>query len=315
MKKWVMLLFFLYGCCTIKAQNINRVEYFFDTDLGVGNGNPISITAGDIITVNNLLLPSAGLSVGMHSLYVRARNNDGWSTMEGFPFYIATIANAPKLTGAEYFFDTDPGAGKATAINIASSADTIKLALQLDSVGLSGGMHALYVRFRDIDGQFSLFESFPFYINDEISNMPKITAAEYFFGADPGVGNATALNISPAGDTVTRSFHLPVPSCQDVNIDSTNDLYVRVKDGSGRWSLFEKDSFKIRGPNTVNTVKAGLWSDASIWSNNKVPDANTGIILKHNIIVDVDASCKYLYTFCNNVLVNAGKALHVNGHP
>ncbi len=309
MKKWITILCCLCLYYAITAQPVKQMEYFFDKDPGIGKGKPIPIATADTIRINVPDLSTTGLSEGMHALYVRSKNDSGWSHFESFPFYVKSIQNGPSLSSAEYFFDKDPGVGKATAINTGLATDTVRLDTIISAAGLTQGMHALYVRSKDAAGAFSHFESFPFYVVST-ANMPKISAAEYFYKTDPGPGKAAALNISPSADTITKSFHIPIP-CLDA--DSTYNLYIRVKDEQGNWSHFETDTFKVRGANTVITVKAGLWSDASTWSNNKVPDANTEIILNHSITVDINATCKYLYTFCHAVNVNNGKTLIVTG--
>ncbi len=238
MKQWILILCFSVFSQTLRAQAeppINEVEYFIDADTGTGNGKSIPIPTADTIRLNSLSISTTGLTQGMHTLYIRARNNNGWGLFDSYPFYISAINPMPKIVAAEYFF----------------------------------------------------------------SNQK-----------DPGPGNAIPLKISPAADTVITSYYAPIP-CG--NADSEYHLYLRVKDEQGHWSHFESDTYKVRGANTVITVKAGLWSDASTWSNNQVPNANTLIVLNHSITVDINATCKYLYTFCHAVNVNNGKTLTVTG--
>ena len=60
----VFLLAFI--CLSAQAQ-VNRGEYFFDTDPGIGNGfNLTASTAGDSITINQTVSVS-GLSEGLHT--------------------------------------------------------------------------------------------------------------------------------------------------------------------------------------------------------------------------------------------------------
>ncbi|MEO8772081.1 MAG: hypothetical protein ABI402_18425 [Ferruginibacter sp.] len=312
MNKWLSILFFLCCCYNLSAQEINKAEYFFDTDPGVGNGHQVSITTAADTIRTTFPVSSAGLSEGMHALYIRSMNANGWGHFEKFPFYISNTLNAPNLNEGEYFIDADPGAGNAHHIAVAGNSDTIRMAITVSSAGLTAGMHSLNTRFKDVSGNYSHYESSSFYITNEIPDMPKIVAAEYFFNTDPGVGMGTAINISPAADTVLKSFSIPV-DCQ--NTEDWNHLYIRVKDEAGNWSHMETDSFKLHGPNTVVTLHAGLWSDATVWSNGVVPDANTQIILNYSITVDINASCKSLFTHCNIVTINAGKQLLVTGAP
>jgi hypothetical protein len=85
-----------------------RVEYFYDTDPGYGNGVSVgNLTDGD----NTLLVSVAGLAYGVHHLCLRAQDNTGvWSQVATYSVFVTspTTANAVRI---EYFFDTDPGFG------------------------------------------------------------------------------------------------------------------------------------------------------------------------------------------------------------
>ncbi|WP_370104876.1 hypothetical protein, partial [Winogradskyella sp.] len=58
--------------------SIASAEYFIDSDPGVGNGMPLSVT-GDVVDMD-FNIPTSGLVDGVHKLYVRVINTDGtWS--------------------------------------------------------------------------------------------------------------------------------------------------------------------------------------------------------------------------------------------
>ncbi len=75
--------------------NITNVEYFIDTDPGIGNAVPIAVNAApnfvDFISPINI----SGLSVGDHKLYIRSRTATGWSITNIYTFPIAATAAAP----------------------------------------------------------------------------------------------------------------------------------------------------------------------------------------------------------------------------
>src|SRR5205814_9894890 len=73
-------------------------------------------------------------------------------------------------------------------------------------------------------------------------DMPAITAAEYFYDTDPGVGNGTALVITGPGNIVTQTFMVPVAAGMPAG---DHFLAIRVKDANGNWSLFEKDTLTV----------------------------------------------------------------------
>ncbi len=61
--------------------NIVAIEYFIDTDPGLGNGTSVAITEG-ISVSRNFLLDLNGLTNGNHTLYLRANDaNNRWSQL------------------------------------------------------------------------------------------------------------------------------------------------------------------------------------------------------------------------------------------
>ena len=65
--------------------------------------------------------------------------------------------------------------------------------------------------------------------------------------------------------------------------------------------------------NSVHNIKAGNWSDPSIWSNNKVPGEYDDVLLNYDVIIDVNATCRSLTPQGHAVHVNAGVQLNIVG--
>jgi len=63
----------------------------------------------------------------------------------------------------------------------------------------------------------------------------------------------------------------------------------------------------------IVNVKAGVWSDPTIWSINALPTDTTDIILIYDIVIDINATCKSLNTNGHKVTVNSGVILNVTG--
>lgn len=122
------------------------VEYFFDSDPGYGKGVVIKdIEKG----TNRLVIDLGDLPTGAHILYVRSRDDKGqWSTTACRPFYVCRRAN---LVALEYFFDSDPGQGKATPIALPTTGGDV-ITFEVDLTGLSTGDHTLNVRAKGSDG-------------------------------------------------------------------------------------------------------------------------------------------------------------------
>jgi hypothetical protein len=207
---------------------VAQAEYFVDTDPGVGTATPLPITNVDDFTFTTSLGIS-GLSNGRHYLFIREKDESGsWSMSEPREFLI----QAP-VAQAEYFVDTDPGIGTATPLPI-TNVDDFTFTTSLGISGLSNGRHYLFIREKDESGSWSMSEPREFFI------QAPIMQAEYFFDADPGIGSATPIPITTIDD-FTFTTSLPVGGLPD----GDHYLFVRAKDESDTWSLYQPTLFTV----------------------------------------------------------------------
>ena len=228
-RRFVVSVLFLTAYSLLNAQAIDVSEYFFDTDPGAGNGFPLAISTPDDTVTFSSTISTSGLTAGRHYIYIRTRTSNGrWSLYEPREFFIQV-----PIAEAEYFFDIDPGVGSGTPIPITTVND-FTLTTSLPLGGLAAGRHYLYVRAKDETGSWSMYEPREFFIQAPI---PK---AEYFFDTDPGVGSATPIPITTVDD-FTFTTALPVGGLPD----GDHYLYVRTKDETGSWSLFEPTLFTV----------------------------------------------------------------------
>lgn len=65
----------------------------------------------------------------------------------------------------------------------------------------------------------------------------------------------------------------------------------------------------------TTTTKQGAWSDASVWNNQAFPGMSNDVVLKHDIVVDVNGFCRSLNTNGFKVTVNSGVNLTINANP
>ncbi len=223
---------------SVGAPNIVKAEYFFDTDPGFGLATNIPITAGADVQNVNFGINISGLSVGLHSLFIRSRDANGkWSVTSRQLMYkpVATIATAnSNIVKAEYFFDTDPGFGLATNIPITAGADVQNINLEADISGLSTGVHSLFIRSRNANGVWSITNRKLLFKPTPASILPPaaITQVEYFFDSDPGFGNAVPVVVNPAVNIA--DFNAPVNISGLAPGDHT--LFFRSRTSSG-WSI------------------------------------------------------------------------------
>jgi len=241
------------------AQNVTKIEYFFDTDPGFGNGTAITVTPGTDVTAA-FDIDISQISFGFHKLYVRGYmppyqvtengktvTHGGWSHTQVKGLYKQELkpTNAEGLSpivAGEYFIGADPGFGKGVVMPVSQGVNLTNVSFAFDITALQKGFHQLSVRFKDANGAWSNTHTRSFY--KESYTTPgsdpasPITAGEYFIGADPGFGKGIPVSVSPGADHTVQ-----------ITADITNlpkgfhYIQVRFKDARGVWSNTHGRSF------------------------------------------------------------------------
>jgi PKD repeat protein len=232
---------FLINNTTNTISQISGAEYFFNSDPGMGKGTPLSITNGDSTLLNTALLTN-GLPSGFHKLTIRFKDTNGhWGFNESRSFLVNNVRNVvAQISSAEYFIDKDPGIGMGTAINT-GVADSVLLTNSIASTNLKTGFHVFVTRFRDTKNNWSFNEARTFYVNATTKKVALVTAAEYFFDADPGIGRGKAIPVSTAADSIALNSMVSSAGLSN----GVHVLAMRFKDTNGNWSLNEARQVKI----------------------------------------------------------------------
>ena len=217
---------------TAENPALTRLEYFFDTDPGYGNGISVALSGIDVSTTFDLDL--SAVSTGIHFLYIRTQDTGGrWSETAFRLFYKPEVTTAinPALTRLEYFFDTDPGYGNG--ISVVLNGTDVNTTFQADLSTVSTGVHFLYVRTQDSGGRWSE-TAFRLFYKPEIVNatIPDVVYIEYFLNNDPGYGNGISVPVTAAQDLPNFNFAVCLFGANVGN----NRLFVRTQDSGGRWS-------------------------------------------------------------------------------
>lgn len=288
------ILLLLLASRTGYGQVLNKGEYFFDTDPGTGNGTPLTFTAGASINTTFALNVSA-LATGFHNVNIRLRDNTGkWSHFQSRAFYLApapaVVPPATNVTKLEYFFDADPGAGNGTNVPI-TPGSSITRSVVVPITSLTTGFHNLNFRTRDDKGRWSHFATRTFYIVPPFSVAPAttLTEAEYFFDADPGVGNGTNITITPSAQ-INQTTVIPTTSLSS----GFHRLNIRVRDNRGFWSHFATRSFYIIPPQSTAAAtslkKAEYFFDQDPGQGNGTPlTITSGNPQNNNFAIDISA--------------------------
>jgi hypothetical protein len=215
------------------AQNITRIEYFFNTDPGFGQATPLNgfTSSADVANFQTSINLSS-VSIGVNNLYVRAEDANGkWSITNKIPFVKVDVSTSD-IVRAEYFFNTDPGFGQATALTgFTSSANVANFQTSINLSSVSDGVNNLYVRAEDANGSWSITNVIPF-IKVDVSTSD-IVRAEYFFNTDPGFGQATPFTLPVSKNISKQALTIDIESAPP----GINTLYVRTEDSNGSWSL------------------------------------------------------------------------------
>jgi hypothetical protein len=152
----------------VAAANITELEYFIDTDPGMGNGIKLPVTPATNLPAQSYNVNVTGLTAGLHRLFIRSKNVQGiWSITNFSVFdnsavlpYPTAPAAAGNISRLEYYIDTDPGFGNGTAVTIPATANISNLSVNVAVGGLPQGTHHLYVRSKENPWSMSTVATF-----------------------------------------------------------------------------------------------------------------------------------------------------------
>lgn len=236
--------FFVTAQNTNNFSKITKAEYYFDNEVGVGNGTALEI-AKDSTAVNEIFdIDIDSLSPGFHTLNLRVLNAENtWSLYDKRTFYV-TAQNTnvlSKISKAEYFFDQEVGLGNGTSLALSKDSITVKEAFKIDVASLSVGFHTFNLRVMNVENVWSLLDKRTFYISESFSNTAsKISKAEYYFNDFVANGRATEI---PLPDDFTGSFETEIETSGLT--EGEHLLFVRVQNEAGIWSLYDVVAFDI----------------------------------------------------------------------
>ena len=259
------------------AAKIVAAEYFIDTDPGTGNGLTIPVTSGEI--ANFTANVPAGITTGFHFLGIRTKDSTGqWGLYENRGFYVSNAAtsDAADIVAAEYFIDTDSGAGLGLPIPV-SNGVVVNFTANVPA-GTVPGFHFIGIRTKDSDGKWGLFENRGFFVSDAAAtDAANIVAAEYFIDADPGAGNGLPITVSN-GAIVNFTASVPAGTTTGFHF-----IAIRTKDATGKWGLFESRGFFVSeasGISAANIVAAEYFidTDPGSGSGSPIPVSNGAIV-------------------------------------
>ncbi|TVT38430.1 T9SS type A sorting domain-containing protein [Hymenobacter setariae] len=238
--------------------SFDRVEYYFDTDPGLGQGTAVALPATPATTLTNLpfTVSLAPLSAGFHTLFVRSRaGTNKWSQTYRQILYkepVTSTTPVPALAGAEYFVDADPGYGAGKAVAMAGGGtNAAGVAFTVSLTGVAPGFHALSVRSKDAQGRWSQTYRQIFYVEPPTTTAPpaNLAAIEYFVDTDPGYGKGSSAPITGGSTNATGASFTVGLGTLPIGFHT---LFYRVKDAAGKWSQTQDRLFYVDDPSVAN---------------------------------------------------------------
>jgi hypothetical protein len=150
-------VFLLQGLAYDPPSPVNRIEYFLDTDPGFGMGTPVSFQTGAEVELT-VAIPLDNLSDGMHTLYVRTRDESGrWGMVHHSSFVKFFEPEEDALvTRLEYFINEDPGFGKGTPVELNTPKESVMKYFLVAPALLQAGTNTLYIRALDTGGHWGM---------------------------------------------------------------------------------------------------------------------------------------------------------------
>ncbi|WP_420576460.1 T9SS type A sorting domain-containing protein [Ekhidna sp.] len=259
---------------------IEELEYFVDVDPGQGMGMPISIAPStDVSTVENLDL--SGLSTGFHTVYLRGKLQGGsWGPTVATTVFVESVVGLGDVViveALEFFVDTDPGAGLGTPISV-SAASEIITSEALTASGLSTGFHTVYLRGKLQNGSWGPYTSQTIYVEEAQSVSDQIIAVEYFFDADPGLGNGVPVSTTLPTSAINELVNIGTSTLEP----GTHTVSLRARDDSGAWGQYLTTTFEVDpaavsiltvNPNGGETLTVGDAYEIS-WTEVGFPDTD-----------------------------------------
>jgi len=164
------------------------------------------------------------------------------------------VGNAQnQIVEAEYYLDQDPGFGNASTIDLTTS-QTVSEAFSSALGDLEAGTYFAYVRVKDENDMWSVPLKVPFHVQK--SDLPDISAAEWFLGDDPGFGNGNPIDLE-AGQTIEDLLSASTEGLPA----GRNFAYLRFQNADGTWSVPLKKAFMINDKFPLDVVAAEYFID------------------------------------------------------
>ena len=189
------------------------------------------------------------------------------------------VSGAKAILAAEYFIDTDPGAGKGTPLdpkdgNFNEEIEPIALTA-IDTCDLTVGLHKLYIRMKNSEGAWGVPRQYTFEVAPSTPDDGSIAGSEFFIDNDPGFSQGIPMSAADGNFDEPNERAKAVFDTAGLSIGN-HSAYVRMKDADGKWSQPAKyQPFEIN-----NEILYDLTMSGSISTPDYQPAPNIEVCLE-----------------------------------
>ena len=235
MRRLLLHIILLLYCAVLPSRattTITRYHYWIDASRA--HETTTEITDNKESAEISWSMELADVGEGMHTLYYRVQDsNEEWSVLHTWDFFVKRIVvnDEIKVTSLEYWVD-------ATKKHFTTQDVTDgEASFVLDASDMREGMHSLYYRFKDNEGQYSYLQTWDFFIkrfvvNDDI----KVTSLEYW--VDDEKAHLTTQEVTDG----EASFVLDASDMRE----GMHTLYYRFEDNEGQYSYLHTWDFFVK---------------------------------------------------------------------
>ena len=231
----------------LKAQSV-EMEYHWVTSNGVLPAVTQMVSADAEGNVN-FDIPANNIPCGANYIVIRTKKCDANGVAHYSPALIKRVNRRPSVgvVAMEYYWDVDPGYGKATPIAITPGLDVAVDTHISVPKEMSNGSHRLVVRAKTEQGWSPVLDQM---VTHRRNAVNKIVRVEYFWDVDPGYGKGIELPFTADGDSVSINAEV-VPAD---SLSGAHHLFVRALSEEGQWSPVCEQTINvgIEGSFTLN---------------------------------------------------------------
>ena len=150
--------------------NISKLEYFFDTDPGFGQGINIPINQPQEVISDSYLIDLTDLEAGYHQLFIRAQSDAGaWSIVQHRGFFVNPLSTESKITSLHYYFSGETGTTQTYTYNIPQPSNLVDLVFEPNtSELLLGEDYSICVTAENLLGETSTERCYNFTFGTEL---------------------------------------------------------------------------------------------------------------------------------------------------